>query len=169
VIFVFWLYKDYKIDSFRQKMFRIRDGLFDEVVKGNISFSDKPYAMLRSVTNGNIRFAHRLNLPQAILFVSLIKKESTTLGETFSKRFEDSLEGLSDAQRKIYEDCFLQINFTVVEHIVLSSPLFLVTILVPLTFALVAKKHVSEIVSRLKPSLDKIETATLVNDELAAC
>lgn len=169
IAFIFWLYKDYRVDNFRQRMFEIRDNLFDEANKGNISFSDESYLMLRSVTNGNIRFAHRLNLPQTILFISLIKKEESSLGETFSKRFEDSLIGLTDSQRKVFEDCFLNINFTVVEHIVLSSPLFLFTVLIPLTFSLVAKKHVSEIVSKLKPSLDKIEAATLVNDELVKC
>ena len=168
-IFVFWLYKDYRIDNFRQKMFEIRDSLFDDAAKENISFTDSSYGMLRSTINGHIRFAHRLNLLQAIMFITLIKKKEINLGLTFSKRFENSLEGLTASQKEIFEDYFLRVNFTIIEHIVLSSPLFLVTILIPLTFVLVAKKNVYEIVSKLKPSLDKIDTATLVNDEMAMC
>jgi len=167
IVFLFWLYMDYRNDNFRQKMFKVRDSMFDDAANKKIDFENPSYGMLRSAINSHIRFAHKLNLFQTVLFITLVEAEKDNLGETFSKRFESSLEELTSSEKEIYENYFLQVNFLIVEHLVLSSPLILITIFIPLTFILIAKKHIVEIVSGLKSSLDKIETAAIVNDELA--
>src|SRR5437667_11487736 len=58
-----WLYRDYRVDLFRQRMFTLRDQLFDIAASGRIAFDDPAYGKLRSMINGYIRFAHRINLP----------------------------------------------------------------------------------------------------------
>ena len=35
-----WLYQDYRTDAFRQKMFNLRDDLFDEARHGKIDFDE---------------------------------------------------------------------------------------------------------------------------------
>ena len=64
-----WLYRDYRVDLFRQRMFTLRDQLFDIAASGRIAFDDPAYGKLRSMINGYIRFAHRINLP-LLLFAS---------------------------------------------------------------------------------------------------
>lgn len=44
----------------RQKMFKIRDELFDYAADGNISFDNENYIRVRSSINGFIRFAHTM-------------------------------------------------------------------------------------------------------------
>jgi hypothetical protein len=51
-----------RLDCFRQKMFSVRDELFDYAAAGNISFDDPAYVLLRRQMNGMIRFGHRLTL-----------------------------------------------------------------------------------------------------------
>jgi hypothetical protein len=51
-----------RLDCFRQKMFSVRDELFDYAADGNISFDDPAYILLRRQMNGMIRFGHRLTL-----------------------------------------------------------------------------------------------------------
>src|SRR6266566_4122568 len=58
-----WLYRDYRVDLFRQRVFALRAELFEVGASGKISFDDPAYRMLRSMMNGYIRFAHRISLP----------------------------------------------------------------------------------------------------------
>lgn len=161
-ILVFWLYRDYRVDSFRQKMFLLRDGLFDEAKKGNISFESDAYAMLRSTMNGTIRFGHKLSLWQMITFLVLVKTDQEQIGKSFSKRLDSSLKGLNKEQVKIIRHHHMQLNFLMVEHILLTSPLVLLTILIPITFFVVAKKHVTSVISPFKSPLDKLDSAAFV-------
>ncbi|GEM_PF-2169952 len=56
--FVFWAWRGYRVDVFREKLFALRDELFDYASAGNISFDQPAYWMLRKTMNSAIRFAH---------------------------------------------------------------------------------------------------------------
>jgi hypothetical protein len=58
VLFKFW--SDARLDAFRQRMFQLRDELFDYAADGSISFDDPAYRLLRQSMNGAIRYAHHL-------------------------------------------------------------------------------------------------------------
>lgn len=55
------LWRDYRIDAFRQRLFALRDELFDYAASGGIDFNDPAYGMLRTTLNSMIRFAHRVS------------------------------------------------------------------------------------------------------------
>ena len=160
-ILVFCLYRGYRIDSFRQKMFCLRDELFDEARKGNIPFDSDAYGMLRSTINGTIRFAHKLSLWQMITFVVLVKTDNFQEDKPFTERFEANLKNLSDDQAKVVRDRHMYLNFLMVEHIVLSSPLILLTFFLPITFFLVAKSRLTRALAPFKSPLDKLDSAVL--------
>jgi hypothetical protein len=54
------LWSSARLDDFRQKMFALRDELFDCAADGNIDFDDPAYRLLRQSMNGTIRYAHQL-------------------------------------------------------------------------------------------------------------
>src|SRR6266852_4021697 len=54
------LWPSYRLDSFRQKMFALRDELFDYAADGHIGFNEPAYRLLRQLMNGFIRYAHQL-------------------------------------------------------------------------------------------------------------
>jgi len=64
-----WLYRDYRVDLFRQRMFALRGQLFDMAASGRITFDNPAYGKVRGMLNGYIRFAHRVSLP-LLLFAS---------------------------------------------------------------------------------------------------
>lgn len=64
----FKLYRDYRTDLFRQRLFRLRDDLFEEARRGALSFDDPSYRMLRGLLNGYIRFAHRVSFLSFVFF-----------------------------------------------------------------------------------------------------
>jgi hypothetical protein len=57
----------YRLDSFRQSMFALRDELFDYAAAGNIGFNDPAYRLLRQSMNGFIRYAHQLSFFRLIV------------------------------------------------------------------------------------------------------
>ena len=57
----------YYLDVFRQKLFALRDELFDFAADGGIDFSDPAYLELRQDLNGLIRFAHKISMFRLLL------------------------------------------------------------------------------------------------------
>ena len=162
VIMVFWLYRDYRVDKFRQKLFKLRDSLFDDAAAGKIPFDTNAYGMLRNTMNGSIRFGHRLNLSQMLLFILLTESGSKGAESSYSVRLRKALECLSDEQKALAQDYHEKMNFIVIEHMVFSSPLLLISLIIPVAFLLEAKKHVSAVISPFKSPLDKFDDAALL-------
>jgi hypothetical protein len=158
-VLIFWFYRGYRVDSFRQKMFLLRDNLFDEAMNGNIPFESDAYGMLRSTINGAIRFAHKLSLWQIITFLILVKSDKKCMGKSFSERLESKLKGMKAEEIKVIHEQHMYLNFLIVEHILLSSPLILLTVLIPITFFLTAKKHITRVIAPFKFPLDKLDSA----------
>jgi hypothetical protein len=77
-VLVFWnfLYKDYILDHFRQRVFELRAELFDMAANPDcsINFNSDIYVLLRSIYNGSIRFGQSLSFSDLLLFGFLNKK-----------------------------------------------------------------------------------------------
>ena len=98
LVLFLWLIPGYRVDLFRQQMFALRDELFDEARKGNISFSDPAYGMLRSSMNGFIQFGHRLNVWQVMLLNFIARNEKNRMTKPFYKQLEENMtENTPDA------------------------------------------------------------------------
>lgn len=66
-----FLFREYRVDRFRQRIFEVRDELFDYAAEGKISFDDPAYGALRGLLNSYIRFAHRLSLTRTVSMLLL--------------------------------------------------------------------------------------------------
>jgi hypothetical protein len=64
---IFFCWSPYRLDSLREKLFAIRNDLFQFAARGGISFSDPSYRTLRDLMNGMIRYAYKLNGTQLLL------------------------------------------------------------------------------------------------------
>ena len=53
-----------------------------------------------------------------------------------------------------------------IKHMVLSAPVLIVSLFLPIALANKAKEHVKEIVDRLRAPLDKLDTAALATGEI---
>jgi hypothetical protein len=56
------------LDLFREKLFELRDGLFDQAAAGKLSFDEPAYLMLRSEINASIYSAHMLTFGHLLWF-----------------------------------------------------------------------------------------------------
>jgi hypothetical protein len=133
---VFFAYQTYRVDKLRQDLFRIRDQLFDDALDGKIQFDDKAYIVCRQLINGMIRYGHRLSIPSLVAFAFLIPRNR---GHHYARTAMDSmLEGASESSLAIYKKYSDTVNLRVVEH-VFSSPVFVVTALVPIVMLVLTK------------------------------
>ncbi len=167
VIFIFWLNRDYSVDSFRQQMFALRDSLFDEAADGNVEFQSPAYGMLRSTMNGLIRFGHRLSLPHVIAVSFAIEKHMKEVEHSsFSDRFEENTNTLNAEQKAMLNSYRMKMNIILVRHLVLSSPLLLITVIVPLMVSVSANLIIGRVVRAFRLPIDKLDSLALAEGEI---
>jgi len=68
-IFLFYFWRDYRLDAFREHVFSLRDRLFLFAAEGNVSFEDRAYRILRDRTNIALRYAHDFTLIRMVLIM----------------------------------------------------------------------------------------------------
>lgn len=138
LIAVCWLYREYRIDLFRQQMFEVRDRFFDYAADGGISLEAPAYQLVRTTMNGFIRFGDRIG-PAAVFVGGYIRALQPDTIETFEERLALALEGLTQEQRERVSAFVGEMNFHVVEQVLYSSPVLLV-VLYPIAWALSMKE-----------------------------
>lgn len=166
IILLFWLYGDYSIDSFRQRMFVVRDELFDEARNGLIEFDHPAYGLLRGTMNGYIRFGHRLRLLEFLLFMVTVRKEREDILSskfTFEKQWEKATSELKPATIERLKDYRSRMNRMVVEHLLLRSPIFFAFIgfLAMLVIPYIIQQILHFLEEIFKKPLMEMETAAL--------
>jgi hypothetical protein len=116
-----------RLDEFRQRMFAIRDGLFDYARSGNIGFDQPAYKLLRKSMNGFIRYGHRLSFFQ--LVITFCRWHYTDDQPVFSWRaqWEDALSKVSDEKvRKDLMKIQAESMGVVFGRVILGSPVLMV-------------------------------------------
>lgn len=124
-----WLYRDLVVDFFRQKIFTLRDSLFDEAADGFIDFSHPAYTMLRSTMNGFLRFGHKVSIFEMVIYTLLskdIKNESY-----FEKRWTKATLNVDESTKNKLERYRIKITTIVSVQLILSSPLVFVFLIIP--------------------------------------
>jgi hypothetical protein len=164
LIFLFWVYRDYCVDAFRQRMFSLRDSLFDKALAGEIDFRDPAYGMLRSTMNGLIRFGHRLSLVQVVA-MSFTLSRNPIAEVPYGQRLEQNLCRLDSEQRELIETYYRRMNFTLVRHLLMSSPILVLTVIVPLIVTLKANLAVKQTTNKLRQQLDDLDSIAWAEGE----
>lgn len=114
----FFRFRSYRVDLFRQRMFDLRAELFDDAADGLIDFNHPAYGMLRSMMNGYIRFADRLNL---WLVISLVVFTAGVDGPT-EQSWIDTTSTLTPEARSrlnVYRD---RMGALAMKHAMVVSP-----------------------------------------------
>lgn len=133
--------KSYRLDLTRQKLFKIRDELFDLAEKGELSFDSKAYGLMRTTLNGMIQFTHKLSF---IRFVATITVDQKVLKGRISSEFKETMNtALSDipvSARKKILDSRNRMHRVMIRHIIYSS------ISLSALFVLVSTLHLTHMI-----------------------
>jgi len=136
-ICAWWIFfveqQSYWLDLTRQRLFAIRNELFDCAIQGKISFDHPAYKMTRTTLNGMIRFTHEVNL---LYFLTIyfahrfvFKRRRAT---DYERRFSSAIQTLPLEGRAFIYRTIGEAHMTVLRHVMSTSP-FLWPILKPLS------------------------------------
>ncbi|MGB6973739.1 MAG: hypothetical protein WBD67_03550 [Terracidiphilus sp.] len=117
---LFW--KSQRVDALRERLFALRDELFNIVAEGRVPFNHPAYTKLRLLINGTIRFAHKATLA-TLVTVALTSKDKENEGTTAFAAWKSSLETLTDEDRKRVEGIHERVFSAYTSHIFYGSPL----------------------------------------------
>lgn len=164
---VAFLFREYLVDSFRQQMFGLRDELFDDARRGLMQFDHPAYGILRSTMNGFIRFGHRLNALQFLVFAVALPRTPATVEAltSFERRWAIATDEMVPAERERATLYRSRMNVLVLRHIVLASPLLMVTLVLPLLVLILARLGVGWIARLCSSPFNRIDSAALTYGE----
>jgi len=159
--FVYYLWRDYRLDAFRDHIFTIRDRMFLYAVNGNIRLDHPAYTILRNRMNVLLRYGHAFTLTRMFLVViSHDRSKSDSI-----VKWEAAVEKLPKETRRKMKEFNLCVAVAVFQHIVFNS-FFRYVILRPFAFFLKPLQF-REIVDRPKVVLtvEHLESDALEEEE----
>lgn len=132
VIGYFWLYQKQRADIVREKLFAVRNDLFDEARNGNISFDDEAYKLLRGIIQKAIYNADKIDLWHILAFNIFVQKKIEATQElNFTMRLQNAMEQLSLEERSIVSKYLFEMNKTLVFHVITTNIVLVFFVLLP--------------------------------------
>lgn len=134
----FYFVKEYRVAAFRERLFSIRDQLFDFAASGQVSFDDPAYSELRALINGMLRFAHRVSF--LTLLTSARNPSLNADSSNPYQHWKDSLLDLAPEKRERLEQIHNQLVSAYMKQLVEGSIiLFPIAVLLLIGFSLRAQ------------------------------
>ena len=126
------------VDLLRQRLFEIRDNVFDIAADGRISFDDPAYRFLRDFLNTIIRFADRVSVPRFLFLSSVVRGAPRFNPEEILREVQDEevrnllLKRFKNACGLVVYLMWLRSPFTIVFTVAIAmmSPLIILVALI---------------------------------------
>lgn len=127
----------YRLDSFRQKMFCVRDELFDYAANGKVAFDDPAYVLLRQQMNAFIRYGHQLTVFRTLMTNAIKGVGGPRREESWGRIWEPTLSNVKSEEVRVDLRHFHERAMSVaIKHLISGSPLLWLGIVLVATFLL---------------------------------
>jgi len=131
-----WLWPAVRLDCFRQKMFKVRDDLFDYAASGRVSFDHPAYRLLRQSMNGFIRYGHQLSFYRFTMTWLEWKILEGRASFQWRDRWRAALGSLDDETRADLENFRDRAELHVATRMIFGSPVLIFILLVTIIVTL---------------------------------
>jgi hypothetical protein len=168
LVLCFNLFPSYRLDSFRQSVFVVRDELFDYAAAGNISFDDPAYKLLRKSMNGLIRYAHNLTFFRFCCTLVTLKLMGEEEEYDWAEKWRAALEQVPNDVRDKLIEFHARALYMALERMVTGSPVLLTSTVVLSVGGAAHQKWIG-IRKLLETSASKIIDARIIEEEAARC
>ena len=134
VLFIAWLiwyqfWIPYRVDYFRQRLFKLRDELFESAAAGNIEFTHPAYTDLRLTMNALIRYGHRVTILRIVMsMVSLARSGNSHVVNGYAAWREQTERIENEETRNRIYAFRNEISKIMAAHMILISPMTLAAI-----------------------------------------
>lgn len=150
------------VDVARQRLFEIRDELFDLAVDGEIDFKSPQYVETRRRINGLIKYIHKLTVFRFIMLEITMRKMAPPTREA-----DDSADSAANAKIEgMLNRCsrILLVQFWVRSPLLVISSIFLPVALFAAMLSGSFRSFVFNWLARAKEEINQDAAATQVND-----
>ena len=89
-----WLYRDYRRDLLRTRLFEIRAELFDGARDGRIDFNHPAYGLLRSTLNGFLRYGHKVGAFRLVMTALFLDPKEMEELYHFQSKWQKAVKSL---------------------------------------------------------------------------
>lgn len=138
------------LEQYRQRLFRIRDDLFNAAHSGEISFDDPGYHALRYMINGMVRYAHKTS---ATSFALMYFWPRFVFGTEDIYKFSDpDLERVAEQHPELYRELSNKIAVATIEHFINCSLFLRVCVWVLWR----RQRIISRAANRIQPMVDDV-------------
>ncbi len=170
VLFIAWLiwyqfWIPYRVEYFRQRLFKLRDELFESAAAGNIEFTHPAYTDLRLTMNALIRYGHRVTIWRIVMsMVSLARSRNSHVVNSYAewRKQTDRIEN-EETRNRIYA-FRSEISEIMAAHMVLISPMTIAVVATIAIYLRACKKMMKSLSAARDATRERIE---LLNVELA--
>jgi hypothetical protein len=156
-IAVYYLWPDFRNDTFREDIFSVRDEMFLYAAQGNIGFNNPAYTILRDRMNGLLRHGHELTLSRMVLILATHTMEKPDVLTKWEAAVEE-LPNQTQAKMKEFNVCVV---IYVLQHVVFYS-FFRYMALRPLMFFVPLRKVVES--PKVASGVERLENESLERD-----
>jgi hypothetical protein len=156
-IAVYYFWPDFRIDTFREDIFSVRDAMFLYAAQGNISFEHPAYTILRDRMNGLLRHGHELTLSRMVLILATHPMEKPDV----ISRWEEAVAELPEQTQAKMKEFNLCVVIYVLQHVVFYS-FFRYMALRPLMFFVSLRKIVAS--PKVASGVESLENESLERD-----
>jgi hypothetical protein len=161
-IAVYYLWRDYRNDSYREDIFSVRDEMFLFAANCNIPFDHPAYTLLRTRMNGLLRHGPQLTLTRLLILLAACKDVKSQSFGAWQKAVAELPEDLRERMKEFN----LRVNIFVLQHLIFVS-FFRYLVFRPLSMAInirvvIARPHVETTVERLESATVAEEDCELV-------
>ena len=127
---VFRLGHEYRLDVLRDRLFAVRERLFDYAANGNIAFDNPAYTQLRMLLNSLIRFGYRLTFTRFLMGLIFMEWKDKPYDRELLIRWEKALAELPPQSQTELSSIRNEALVLVVRHLVTGSPVMLILLIV---------------------------------------
>ncbi len=163
---VFKLVGEYRLDSLRDRLFAIRERLFDYAADGHISFDHPAYTKLRMRINSLIRFGYRLTFTRFAMGVLFITWKNAPYDREILLEWENAVKELPSAVQAELNSISDETLVLVVRHLVTGSPVMMAILVVSSVGELLSgiTTRLLEAFTKKLPGLDVLQIEVMVAD-----
>lgn len=159
-IVVYYLWRDYRNDSYRDDIFSVRDEMFMYAAKENISFDNAAYTLLRGRMNALLRHGHDLTLTRLIILSTVY--DDRPAGDLYVK-WETAVNQLQSKTAEQIKEFNTRINIYVLQHLLYRS-FFRYLVFRPVMHWFPIRKLIER--PNVTTSVENLETTTIEEEDL---
>lgn len=159
-IAVYYLWPDFRNDTFREDVFSVRDEMFLYAAQGKIGFDDPAYTISRDRMNGLLRHGHELTFTRMVLILATHSMEKPNV----LTRWEAAVEELPPQTQAKMKEFNVRVVIAVLQHVVFYS-FFRYMALRPVMFFVPLRKVVEVVESpKVASGVERLESESLERD-----